>query len=53
MAMFDLAEHFSNINKLHLAKCFFEELLARYENDSSEEIDRAKEWLDEMKDNGA
>lgn len=53
VAMFDLAEHFSNINKLRVARCLFGEVLARYENDSSDEVSRAKERLEEMKSNEA
>jgi hypothetical protein len=44
-AMFDLAEHFANINKKRVAKCFFEKFLAFYESEGSEEVERAKEWL--------
>lgn len=50
VAMFDLAEHFSNIEKVHIAKCFYEEIVARYKDEASEEVGLAKEWLDEMKE---
>lgn len=47
-AMFDLAEHFSNIDKMYVARCLYEEILARYGNEKSEEVERSKEWLAEI-----
>lgn len=44
-AMFDLAEHFANINKVRVAQCFYEKFLSQYGGEESEDVERAKEWL--------
>lgn len=44
-AMFDLAEHFANINKVSVAQCFYEKFLSRYGSEKSEEVEHAGEWL--------
>ena len=48
MAIFDLAEHFANLNKVSVARRFFAAFLMRYGNESAliEEVEHAQAWLE-------